>query len=121
MVRDALRRAALLTMRPEEFRVSDTVVLRRRHHPGAVAVLHAHPIGFRERIDPRDNRLRHGAASQQRPTALAAWSAEALMDRMNADLRKLAAHVVAGGGDVLPIGFVGDVALLAIGGAGVCE
>src|SRR5438477_3496741 len=98
-----------------------TTALRRHHDAGAVTILYADAIGLRQGVDPRDGRLRRRAACQHGSSALAARPPETLLDRMDTNLIKFAARIVAGRRDVLPIGFMRNVALLAIAGAGVEE
>src|ERR1051325_7763817 len=68
--------------------------LRRRHDPDAIAVFHAHPIGSRQPVDPLDDGGGEFSRRQHRPSALAAWAPEALVDRMDADLGQLAGVIV---------------------------
>src|SRR5215470_16886748 len=99
----------------------ESVRLSGRHDAGAIAVLHAHAIGLRQPVDPLDDPCPKLAVRQHRAAALAAWAAEPLVDRVDADLGKLAGAIVAGGGEILPELGVRDVALLAVAGASVEE
>src|SRR6185369_240561 len=96
-------------------------VSRRRHDPDAIAILHAHAIGPRQPFDPLDDGGGKLPRRQHRAAALAAWAAEALVDRVDADLGKLTGAIVAGGREVLPELGMRHVALLAVAGAGIEE
>src|SRR5712671_3066306 len=93
--------------------------LRRNHRPDAIAVLHAHAIGPRQPVDALDDRGGELARRQHRAAALPARAAETLVDRVDADLGKLAGAIVAGGREVLPELGVRHMALLAVAGAGI--
>src|SRR3954471_18658176 len=91
------------------------------HEPDAFAVLHAHAIGPRQAVDPLDDGAGELSRRQHRAAALAAWAAEALVHRLDADLGKLAGAIVAGGRKNLPQTGMRHMALLAIAGAGIEE
>src|SRR5262245_4013313 len=97
------------------------VPLGRRYDAGAVVVGNTDAEGSRHPIDTRDDLAGELALRQHRAAALPARSAIALIERIDADLGKCAAVIMAGGGEVLPIVGRGDVALGAVAGAHIEE
>src|SRR5262245_5571777 len=89
------------------------------NHADLALIDYFRTVALGQFFHPLDHAPGDLAFGEQRPAALRQRPAEALVDRMDADLFELVVGEVANREHVLPVGGVARMALLAAVGAGV--